>query len=88
MPKQINAAKVAQIWNERARQERGVEANYTRWSVRGRREDLDGQETELGWLYSEEKARTVALRPKTNKRPDIAARNREWTKERKEKKKP
>lgn len=76
----INAAKVAQIWNERARSEYGIEANYTRWSVRGRRSDLEGQETELGWLYSEEKARTIHLVPHAAKRPDMAERNREWAK--------
>lgn len=79
--KQINAAKVAQIWNERARRD-GIESNYTRWSVRGRREELDGVETELGWLYSEKKARIIPLRPRSNKRPDMAERNRQWNKER------
>lgn len=83
--KRINAAKVAQIWNERARSEYGIEANYTRWSVRSRRDDLEGQETELGWLYSEDKARSIPLIPRVVKRPDMAERNREWNKERKEK---
>lgn len=82
--RKINAAKVADIWNERARA-MGKEGNYTRWSVRGRREQLDGEHTELGWLYSEEKARTIHLVPHSAKRPDMAERNRDWTRERQEK---
>lgn len=68
--KKINAARVAEIWNERARTEKNVESHYTRFSVRGRREELDGEETPIGWLYSEHKARTIALRPRINQRPD------------------
>lgn len=78
--KMISAAKVAEIWNERAKSEFGIDANYSRHSVRGRREDLDGVETELGWLYSEEKAREMSLRPRIVKRPDMAERNRGWIK--------
>jgi hypothetical protein len=81
--RQINAAKVAQIWNERARKS-GVESNYTRWSVRGRREELSGERTDLGWLYSEKRAWTIPLRPRTTKRPDMSERNRQWNRERKE----
>lgn len=80
LDKMINAAKVAEIWNERARKEFSIEANYSRHSVRGRREELDGVETELGWLYSEQKAREIRLIPRIAKRPDMAERNREWVK--------
>lgn len=81
--KLISAAQVAKIWNERARTERDVKSNYTRWSVRGRREELGGIETELGWLYSEKKARSIPLRPRDTKRPDMVERNQNWSKKRK-----
>lgn len=72
----INAARVAEIWNERARQEKNVESHYTRFSVRARREELNGVQTPIGWLYSEHEARTIALRPRSTGRPDRAEANK------------
>lgn len=76
MLEKINATKVAEIWNKRAKDERGIEARYTRFSVRSRRKDLDGEETALGWLYSEEKAWTIPLQPRSKGRPDRAEANK------------
>jgi hypothetical protein len=73
--RKINAARVAEIWNERAR-ERGIEARYTRFSVRSRRDALDGEETPIGWLYSEQKAWSIPLRPRSKGRPDRAEANK------------
>ena len=74
----INAAKVAEIWNERARIENGVESHYTRFSARteARRNELDAIHTPIGWLYSEEKVRKASLRPRDTKRPDRAEANK------------
>jgi len=74
--KQISASRVADIWNERARKERGIEARYTRFSVRNRRDELDGEETPLGWLYSERKAWSIPLRPRSTGREDRAEANK------------
>lgn len=79
--KWISAAKVADIWNERAKAE-GHDSNYTRFSVRQRRKDLKWIQTPLGYLYlesSEQKdsARTLPLRARSVRRPDVARRNKE-----------
>jgi hypothetical protein len=72
----ITAAKVADIWNERAINEYKREGNYTRWSVYQRREKLTRMQTPLGDLYLESEAKITPLRPHTNKRPEVASRNR------------
>jgi hypothetical protein len=74
--KKINAARVAEIWNERARKEKRVESHYTRFSVRSRRDDLNGEETALGWLYSEQAARTISLSPRSSRRTDRTEQNK------------
>ena len=74
----ITASRVAQIWNERAKT-MGFETNYTRWSVKARRgkpKGIDGVQTPLGYLYTEEAARKVELHPSQKKRPDVAAKNK------------
>ncbi|HEX3642697.1 MAG TPA: hypothetical protein VHV10_15535 [Ktedonobacteraceae bacterium] len=74
--KKISASQVAIIWNKRAKEERGITARYTRYSVRSRRDELDGEETPLGWLYSERKARSITLRPRSTGRKDRAEANK------------
>lgn len=74
--KKISAAMVADIWNERAKQEKNVESHYTRFSVRSRREELKGEETPIGWLYSEREARRIPLRPRSTGRPDLIEQNK------------
>lgn len=80
----ISAMAVADIWNYRARVEYGVEgANYTRFSVRGRRVRKEREEAgraqslpsfsfHLGKLerhvYGEEEAWTIPLAPHANTR--------------------
>lgn len=82
--KWISAAQVANIWNGRARAE-GIESNYTRFSVRQRRKDLKWIQTPLGYLYLEDSeqndsARTIPLRARSVRRPDVAQRNKEKAK--------
>jgi hypothetical protein len=77
----ITPAKVADIWNERAINEYKREGNYTRWSVYQRRKKLKRMQTPLGDLYLESEARTTPLRPHTNKRPEVANRNKARRKE-------
>lgn len=72
----INAARVADLWNERSRLEKNVESHYTRFSVRSRREELEGEHTVIGWLYSKQKALKVPLRPRSSRRPDRAEANK------------
>jgi len=72
--KWISPGRAAEIWNERAK-ELGIEAHYTRQSVRARRGKLGGIETPLGFLYSEEKVRSIKLRPRSKRRPDVTAKN-------------
>jgi len=74
--RRISASQVAVIWNKRAKAEKGVDARYTRFSVRGRRKELDGEETSLGWLYSEKKAWSIPLRPRSSGREDRAEANK------------
>lgn len=80
----ISAVAVADIWNYRAKVEYGVEgANYTRFSVRGRRVRKEREEAgraqslpsfafRLGklerHLYGEEEAWTIPLAPHANSR--------------------
>jgi hypothetical protein len=73
--RKINAAMVADIWNERAKK-RGVQSHYTRFSVRSRRAELAGERTPIGWLYSEQKAHEIPLRPRSTGRPDRAEANK------------
>jgi hypothetical protein len=82
--KWISAAQVADIWNERAKAE-GIQSNYTRFSVRQRRKDLKWIQTPLGYLYlensdKEDSARTISLRARSVRRPDVTQRNREKAK--------
>lgn len=82
--KWISAAQVADIWNERAKKA-GHDSNYTRFSVRQRRKDLKWIQTPLGYLYledSEQKdsARTIPLRARSVRRPDVTQRNKEKAK--------
>lgn len=74
--KWISAAQVANIWNERARAE-GIESNYTRFSVRQRRKDLEWIKTPLGYLYLENSVRIAPLRARSTRRPDVTQRNKE-----------
>ena len=78
--KWVSPGRAAEIWNEIAK-EQGVEASYTRWSVRARRKELGGIETPLGFLYPEEKVRSTKLRPRSTKRPDVAQKNKSRTKQ-------
>jgi hypothetical protein len=82
--KWISAAQVAAIWNERARAE-GHDSRYTRFSVRQRRKDLKTMRTPLGYLFLEESdlkdsARTIPLRARSVRRPDVTQRNKEKAK--------
>jgi hypothetical protein len=71
----ITAARVAEIWNKIALEKYGVEANYTRWSVYKRREQLPFIDTPLGRLFREDAIATIPLRPRTTTREDTADRN-------------
>ena len=73
--KWVSPGKAAEIWNERAK-EQGVESGYTRWSIRARREELGGMQTPLGFLYPEEKVRSIKIRPHSKKRPDVVQKNK------------
>jgi hypothetical protein len=73
--KWISAAQVAEIWNQRARAE-GHDSNYTRFSVRQRRKDLESIQTPLGYLYLESDAHETKLRARSVRRPDVAESNR------------
>jgi hypothetical protein len=77
--KWISASQVAEIWNERAKA-KGQGSNYTRWSVRQRRKDLQSMQTPLGYLYLESDALAVELRPRSSKRPDVAQANKDRAK--------
>jgi hypothetical protein len=74
--KKISASQVAVIWNERAKEKKRGEARYTRFSVRSRREELEGEKTPIGWLYSEKKAWSIPLRPRFSGRTDRAEANK------------
>ena len=74
--KWISPAKVANIWNGRAKAE-GHDSHYTRWSVRQRRKDLSYIQTPLGYLYLEKDAYTVKLRARSTRRPDVAQSNKD-----------
>lgn len=71
--KLITATQVAEIWNKRA-QERGYpETNYTRFSVRQRRNTKkDGIkpviETDVGGLYRESDAWDIPIYPERSRR--------------------
>lgn len=73
--KWISPAQVAEIWNERSKLEQR-KSNYTRWSVRQRREAMKTLQTPLGYLYLEKDARAIPLRPRSSKRPDVTERNK------------
>ncbi len=79
----ISPARVAELWNERAHAD-GHESNYTRFSVRQRRSGLTAMQTPLGYLYLEESARTISLRARSTKRPDVTQRNKEKGKKQQE----
>ncbi len=72
--KWITPTRVAQIWNERAKQEKGIDTRYTRWSVFKRREKLSRMQTPLGDLFLESEARSIRLSPHPA-RPDVAERH-------------
>jgi len=67
----LTPARVAEIWNERAKS-----STYTRWSVYQRRKKLERIQTPLGDFYSEDVAWKTPLRPHPE-RPDVAQRNRD-----------
>ena len=70
----VTAAKVAEMWNAEALK-RGIEANYTRWSVYARRNDIPFLDTPLGRLFREDKATEISLRPRATTREDTTERN-------------
>jgi hypothetical protein len=71
--KLITAAQVAEIWNERARAMGYANTNYTRFSVRQRRNaKKTGSikpvlETSVGGLYKESDARKIQIYPERSR---------------------
>jgi len=71
--KLITASQVAEIWNKRAKDMGYLDTNYTRFSVRQRRNVKKHPfkpviETELGGLYQESDAWSVDIHPERSHR--------------------
>ena len=75
----ITAEGVANLWNERTREEFKREGRYSRWAARNRvtsSGDLSYTDNENGRLYNKKDAETVKLRPRSKPRTDVTERNK------------